>query len=78
MSMLEDYKEEIAQLKQQNAHFAKILEEHQKLNELIDRANRKKVNLSDNEIEQLKRKKLLFKDEMYHMIIEFKKEKIEA
>jgi len=78
MSMLEDYKEEIAHLKQQNARFAKLLEEHQKLNELIDKANRKKVNLSNDEIEQLKRKKLLFKDEMYHMIIEFKKDRVEA
>jgi uncharacterized protein YdcH (DUF465 family) len=76
--MLEDYKEEIAHLKQQNARFAKLLEEHQKLNELIDKANRKKVNLSNDEIEQLKRKKLLFKDEMYHMIIEFKKDRVEA
>jgi len=76
--MLEDYKDEIAHLKRENAHFAKLVEEHTKLNELIDRANRKKVNLSDSEIEQLKRKKLLLKDKIYHMILEYKKEKQEA
>jgi uncharacterized protein YdcH (DUF465 family) len=72
--MFEDYKEEIAHLKRENPHFAKILEEHRELNELIDRANNKKVNLSDSEIEQLKRKKLLLKDKIYHLILEYKKE----
>jgi len=72
--MLEDYRDEIAYLKRENPHFAKILVEHSELNELIDRANSKKVNLSNSEIEQLKRKKLLLKDKIYHMILEYKKE----
>ena len=76
--MLEDYRDEIAQLRLENAHFAKIVDEHKELNELIDNANKKRVNLSDEEIERLKRKKLLLKDKIYHMIIEFRKEKMEA
>ena len=73
--MLHEYREEISELKTKNAHFAKIFEKHNELDEKIERALRGEDPLTDLEIEQLKKEKLLLKDEAYHLIIEYKKQK---
>jgi len=75
--MLHEYRNEIRELKQQNAHFAKIFEKHNELDDQIDKAERGEIPMSDFEIETLKKEKLRLKDEAYKMILEYKKQKAE-
>jgi hypothetical protein len=53
-----------------NAHFLKIFDRHNELDNQIQQAN----TLTDAELEVLKKEKLLLKDEAYAMIIDYKKE----
>jgi uncharacterized protein YdcH (DUF465 family) len=73
--MLSEYREEISELKQKNAHFAKIFEKHNELDQKAKDADEGRLHLSDIELEQLKKEKLLLKDEALHMILEYKKSK---
>jgi len=73
--MLHEYRDEIHELKQQNAHFAKIFEKHNELDDQITKAENGDIPLTDVEIETLKKEKLLLKDEAYKMIIDYKKSK---
>ena len=73
--MLSEYREEISELKQKNAHFAKIFEKHNELDQKAKDADDGRLHLSDTELEQLKKEKLLLKDEALHMILEYKKSK---
>jgi len=73
--MLSEYREEISELKQKNAHFAKIFEKHNELDQKAKDADEGRLHLSDTELEQLKKEKLLLKDEALHMILEYKKSK---
>ncbi len=73
--MLSEYREEISELKQKNAHFAKIFEKHNELDQKAKDADEGRLHLSDLELEQLKKEKLLLKDEALHMILEYKKSK---
>ena len=73
--MLHEYRDEIHELKQENAHFAKIFEKHNELDKKVEDAEANRVILTDSEIEILKKEKLLLKDEAYKMIIDFKKSK---
>jgi len=72
--MLSEYKKEVSELKQKNAHFAKIFEKHNELDDRIKDAEDGITPLSDYELEQLKKEKLLLKDEALHMILAYKKE----
>ena len=73
--MLHEYRDEIHELKQQNAHFAKIFEKHNELDDKIAKAENGDIPLTDVELETLKKEKLLLKDEAYKMIIDYKKSK---
>ncbi len=73
--MLSEYREEISELKQTNAHFAKIFEKHNELDQKAKDVDEGRLHLSDVELEQLKKEKLLLKDEALHMILEYKKSK---
>ncbi len=73
--MLAEYREEISELKQINAHFAKIFEKHNKLDQEIQDAEHGRVGMSDMEIEKMKKEKLLLKDEMYKMVVDYKQVK---
>lgn len=72
--MLAEYRAEISKLKQSNAHFTKIFEEHNRLDHEVKDAEYGRVGMSDIEIEIMKKKKLLLKDEMLRMILKLKKE----
>jgi len=72
--MLSEYREEVSKLKQTNAHFAKIFEKHNELDDKIKNAEDGITPISDYELEQLKKEKLLLKDEALHMILAYKKE----
>jgi uncharacterized protein YdcH (DUF465 family) len=71
--MLHEYRDEISALKQKNAHFAKIFEKHNELDQKAKDADEGRLALSDMELETIKKEKLLLKDEALHMIAEYKK-----
>ncbi len=71
--MLHEYKEEIHELKLSNAHFAKVFEKHNELDQKVEDAEADRVILTDVELEILKKEKLLLKDEAYKMILDYKK-----
>ncbi|RRS30443.1 MAG: hypothetical protein P794_07125 [Epsilonproteobacteria bacterium (ex Lamellibrachia satsuma)] len=73
--MLHEYRDEIHELKQQNAHFTKIFEKHNELDQKIDDAEAGRLPLTDMELETLKKEKLLLKDEAYKMIMDYRKSK---
>ncbi len=73
--MLHEYRDEIHELKQQNAHFAKIFEKHNELDQKVEDAEAGRVPMTDIELETLKKEKLRLKDEAYKMILEYKKSK---
>ncbi len=73
--MLHEYRDEIHELKQQNAHFVKVFEKHNELDQKIEDAEAGRVILTDIEIETLKKEKLLLKDEAYKMIMDYRKSK---
>jgi len=73
--MLHEYRDEIHELKQSDAHFTKIFDEHNELDDAITKAENGDAVMSDVELETLKKKKLLLKDEAYKMIIDYKKSK---
>jgi len=71
--MLAEYRTEITALKQSNAHFTKIFENHNELDQQVKDAEHGRHGMSDTEIEIMKKQKLLLKDEMLKMILEYKK-----
>lgn len=70
--MLHEHKAEISQLKQTNAHFAKIFNEHNTLDQRIQNMESGIEIASNTAIDELKREKLRLKDEIYAMIKKFK------
>ncbi|WP_456432379.1 YdcH family protein [Nitratifractor sp.] len=76
--MLSEYRHEISELKQKDAHFTKIFEKHNELDETIRKAEEGEIAMSDPEIETLKKEKLLLKDEALMMILRYKKSKEEG
>lgn len=73
--MLHEYRDEIHDLKQENAHFARIFEKHNDLDNQIEHAENGDTPLGDVALENLKKEKLLLKDEAYQMILDYKKSK---
>jgi uncharacterized protein len=75
--MLHEYRDVITHMKQNdaaNAHFLKIFDRHNDLDNQITKAENGEIPLSDLELEKLKKEKLLLKDEAYGLIIAYKKE----
>ena len=71
--MLHEYRDIISKLKQENAHFAKIFEKHNELDDKIAEVENGKEHISDIELESMKKEKLKLKDEAYALILEYKK-----
>ncbi len=71
--MFHEYREEITSLKQHNAHFEKLFNEHNELDQKIQNAENGIEHLSNQEIEVLKKQKLHLKDQVYAMILEHRK-----
>ncbi|HIP61549.1 MAG TPA: DUF465 domain-containing protein [Sulfurovum sp.] len=72
--MLHEYRDEIRELKQSNAHFAKIFEKHNDLDQKTTDADEGRAHLSDMELEVMKKEKLLLKDEALMLILKYRKE----
>lgn len=73
--MLHEYRDEIHELKQENSHFANIFEKHNELDKKVEDAEADRIILTDVELENLKKEKLLLKDEAYKMIMDYRKSK---
>jgi uncharacterized protein YdcH (DUF465 family) len=73
--MLHEYKEEIHELKMTNAHFAKVFEQHNEIDKKVEHAEMGDTPMTDIELENLKKEKLLLKDEAYKIIMEYRKSK---
>jgi len=71
--MLHEYKDEIHKLKQKDAHFAKIFEKHNELDKKVEDEEAGRSVLSSTELENLKKEKLLLKDEAYKIIMDYRK-----
>lgn len=67
-NMFPEFRDSIQQLREDDPHFAKLFEDHEELDKQISRLELDPVNLINEDIEQLKRKKLKIKDEMYKLL----------
>jgi uncharacterized protein YdcH (DUF465 family) len=74
--MLHEYRDEIHDLKQQNTHFSNIFDKHNALDNKIEHAENGDTPITDMALENLKKEKLLLKDEAYKMIMDYKKSKV--
>ncbi len=75
--MLHEYRDIITHMKQNeaaNAHFLKIFDRHNELDDQITKAENGSLPLTDFEMENLKKEKLKLKDEAYANILKYKKE----
>ncbi len=72
--MLHEYRDIVSKLKMENAHFAKIFERHNELDNQIKDVDEGREYMSDADLDKLKKEKLQLKDEAYAMIMEYKKE----
>ncbi|WP_345980051.1 DUF465 domain-containing protein [Sulfurimonas sp. HSL3-2] len=75
--MLHEYRDIITHMKENeaaNAHFLKIFDRHNELDDKITKGENGDMPLTDAELETLKKEKLLLKDEAYGMILKYKKE----
>lgn len=72
--MLHEYREIISDIKVSNAHFAKIFEKHNELDQQITDIEEGREHMEQLALESLKKEKLRLKDEAYAMIMAYKKE----
>jgi hypothetical protein len=75
--MLHEYRDIITHLKenkQDNAHFLRIFDQHNDLDDQVRKAENGETPMGDVELETLKKKKLLLKDEAYGILMNYKKE----
>lgn len=66
--MFPEFKDLIPKLREDNPHFAKIFEEHERLDREVNQLEQDPVNQIRDDIELLKRQKLRLKDQMYLML----------
>ncbi len=72
--MFHEYRDVITKMKVDNAHFAKLFEKHNELDDKIDAAEAGREHLEHFELETLKKEKLKLKDEVYQMILKYKQD----
>lgn len=63
-----EYYDRIHELKTSNSHFARLFEEYHDLNREILRIEEGIENTTGEYLEELKKKRLLYKDKLYGMI----------
>ena len=63
-----EHKDKIHELKMQNAHFAKLFDEYHDVDRELRRVQQEIETPSDQFVEDLKKKRLLLKDELFSMI----------
>lgn len=70
--MLHEYRDEIAHLKANDNHFAKIFEEHNMLDQKIKNMEQGIEIATGTAIDELKKEKLKLKDKIHSMILKYK------
>ncbi len=65
---LPEHKETITTLKNNNNHFARLYDDYDELNKEILRIEKEITPTSDEYLEELKKKRLMIKDEILEMI----------
>ena len=63
-----DRKEQIHQLKLDNAHFARLFDEYHNLNREVHHAEASGLNISDAHAEDLKKQRMLVLDDLVEML----------
>ncbi|WP_028603302.1 YdcH family protein [Ottowia thiooxydans] len=63
--MFPEYRDLIHKLKMEDAHFARLFEKHHVLDHQVKRMTEGQEHASSEQIEVLKKEKLLIKDELY-------------
>lgn len=63
-----EFHDRIHDLKMHNAHFAKLLNEHDEINDVIHRAEIEVEVLADDYLETLKKQRLALKDELFQIL----------
>ena len=66
--MFPEYRDLIAKLKQEDAHFARLFDEHNELDDKITGLVNNPVTGGLDEIEELKKQKLQLKDRFYEIL----------
>ena len=66
--MFPEYRDLISRLKNEDAHFARLFEEHNDLYHEIIRLENEPVTSGLDKIDALKRQKLQLKDQMYEIL----------
>ena len=66
--MFPEYRDQITQLKTHDAHFVRIFDEHNALDQQIKRMESHNEPSTPIQIEQLKKQKLHLKDEVFAML----------
>lgn len=66
--MFHEYREEISKLKQENAHFAKLFDEHNALDQKIQNMESGIEVTTHEVIQELKKEKLHLKDEIFSIL----------
>ena len=66
--MFPEYRELISKLKQQDAHFARLFDEHNAFDDKITGLVNNPVTSGLDEIEELKKEKLQLKDRLYEIL----------
>ncbi|MEZ5931715.1 MAG: DUF465 domain-containing protein [Alphaproteobacteria bacterium] len=65
---LPEHKERIHALKTSDAHFARLFDDYHDVNREIHRVEAAGVNIADEHHEELKRRRLQLKDELFQML----------
>jgi len=65
---LPEYKEQIRELKMNNAHFAKLFDKYHEVDDEIIRIEEGIENTSDEYVESKKLERIVLKDEMFEML----------
>ena len=61
----------IHSLKTNHSHFSKLFDEYHHLTKEVERLEEEDIPVDDFTIEDLKKKRVKLKDELYHMIVAF-------
>ncbi|MBF0804293.1 MULTISPECIES: YdcH family protein [Neisseria] len=67
--MFPEYRDLISKLKQEDAHFARLFDEHNALDDKITGLTNNPVTEGLQEIEELKKQKLHLKDQLYAILL---------
>lgn len=63
-----EHKERIHDLKTSDGHFSRLFDEYHVVNREVHRAEAAGLNITDEHYEELKRKRMALKDELYAML----------